>query len=491
MNIPPKPPDPPDAIGLSQPMFTAENLPSSLSAPDNNRKHKLPLTPPNNVASLDKRTRGTGDIDTSVSLQTLYTHPSFSETRTYTQDDHGPFIVHVTKTDSDPTTGSNIRPIKFGQLLHHNNVRGIVKDGVKGLSRRKICVEFKTADDANQFVACQFMKNHKYAAIIPTYNITRMGLVRGVPVDWSLDEFVESLEIPEGYGIVLKARRLNRKNIVNGNTNWVPTQTVVLTLSGQKLPNRIYSFHTSMVVETYQLPTIQCHNCCRFGHVKAQCRSEPRCYRCAQKHTGESCKVEEEKATCLLCSGGHFATDRNCPEHIRQRRIKQLMSQDGISYMEASALTPKSRRPYNDVAKEVRTSFLASMSPSQSPYKPVSPTQVSNSYKKTVTLNPRSRPTLPQGYDRQAHQAIISDIPSIMPNGCALQNQTPSSINDNDQLIETCLSMITVILSKFNDSLPSNVASKLNALFNALPKSVISPQEKPDDDGHSVSSMEH
>lgn len=489
MNIPPKPPDPPDrpaVVDCSPPIFTQE------SQQESNRKHKLPFDPPNSTTGLDKRTRGLNDIDTSVSLQTLFTHPSFTQSRTYSEEDSGPFIVHVSRTQEDPANGSNIRPIKFGHLMHTYNVKGIVKDGIKAMGRRKISVEFKCSNDANNFVKSTVLSNNNYSAVIPTFHVTRMGLVRGVPVDWSLDEFIESLEIPDGCGIVLKARRLNRKTNINGSINWVPTQTVVLTFSGQKLPNRVYSFHTSMLVETYQLPTIQCHNCCRFGHIKAQCRSSPRCFRCAQNHSGDSCPVTEEKASCLLCSGNHFATNRICLEHDRQKRIKQLMSQNNISYMEASTLTPKTRRPYSDVAKEVRSSLFASLTPSQSSSKSPSLPRQSISYRKSIPTNPRPRTALPMGYDRQAHQAIIAGVPSTLPNGYALQSssQPEPSTTDNDQLIETCLSMLTVILSKFNDSLPPNVASRLSCLFNTLPKSVLSPDYNADEDRHSNSAME-
>ena len=40
----------------------------------------------------------------------------------------------------------------------------------------------------------------KYVAVIPTFKITRMGIVRDVPVDFSLDELVESLVFPSGCG---------------------------------------------------------------------------------------------------------------------------------------------------------------------------------------------------------------------------------------------------------------------------------------------------
>ncbi|VVC88547.1 unnamed protein product, partial [Leptidea sinapis] len=40
-----------------------------------------------------------------------------------------------------------------------------------------------------------------------------------------MEDFVESLELPIGCGDVLKAHRFNRKNIIEGIVEWVPTQS--------------------------------------------------------------------------------------------------------------------------------------------------------------------------------------------------------------------------------------------------------------------------
>lgn len=96
-------------------------------------------------------------------------------------------------------------------------------------------------------------------------------------------------------------------------------------------------------------PTIQCNKCCRFGHIQAQCRSEARCFICAQAHECISCT--KEIPTCLYCSGCHKATDPLCPEQIRQKHIKLAMSQDNVSYSEASARFPQVRRSFSDTAR--------------------------------------------------------------------------------------------------------------------------------------------
>lgn len=454
-----RPPDPPDT---GDPTYDQDAI-MSKSSPSHQitRKHKLSTIDSN---SSSKKTM-VHPSTASPSVQSLYTHPSFSEgPKSYSDDDKGPFIVHVARETPDSASGTTIRALKFGQFLHTHKIASIVKDGVKNVGRNKISVEFASAEAANDFLKNPILGMCKFNATVPTYNVTRMGLVKGIPVDWSMDELVESLELPSGCGAIMKARRLNRKNIQEGSVTWVPTQSVVLTFRGQVLPNRVYSFHNSLPVETYNLPTIQCLNCCRFGHIKTQCRSKPRCYKCSQSHTGESCDVPKEKATCLHCSGRHFTTEKDCPEYLRQIKIKIDMSTDNISYIEASSRYPPVRRSYAEMTKEMFTPPV--YIPSSSTQPPSSPNR---SYRKTVTHYPRPVAALGKGYDKQAHQSIVGDIPFSLPNGCALNNPHTSLTPYSSNLLENLVQMVISIVTTCNDmSLPPNVAASLAQLFSVV-----------------------
>ncbi|CAH2107431.1 unnamed protein product [Euphydryas editha] len=268
------PPDPPDTGGTTDGQIISDSSSSQQSL------RKIPAIDNPSSDSSSKKTIVHPSTATP-SIQSIFTHPSFSEgPKSYSNDDQGPFIVYVSRETPDPASGTTIRALKFGQFLHTHKIDSVVKDGVKNVGRNKISIEFSSAQAANKFLQNPVVVMCKYNTIIPTFNITRMGLVKGIPVDWSMDELVESIELPSGCGIIVKARRLNRKSLQEGSVTWVPTQSVVLTFRGQMLPNRIYSYHTSLPVETYNLPTIQCLNCCRYGHIKTQCRSQPWCYKC-------------------------------------------------------------------------------------------------------------------------------------------------------------------------------------------------------------------
>lgn len=458
---PPDPPDPPDdhstqdSMELSPPLFTQPGT-------------KRRLDPEIQTVPTKKSV-----TDTPQSLpaeQTLYKHPSLEDDsqKTYSNLDKGPFIVHVSLHEHSPSSGTSIRPIIFGRFLSKNQIKDIANDGIKKVGRNRISVEFKNSTAANNFLNNSLLKSNKYVAAIPTFNVTRMGIVRNIPTDLSMSEFVESLIIPEGCGLVLKARRLNRKQTQNSEVTWVPTQSVVLTFKGQVLPKRVFSYYTSIPVESYLFPTIQCNNCCRFGHIKAQCRSKPRCYRCAQPHAGADCLITEDKSTCLYCSGRHFATNKVCPEQCRQRAIKITMSQDNISYQEASQLHPQSRLSYADSTRAPAVPQLPRSSLTQSPPSPNSPI----SYRKTVTRSPNTRPPLGKSYDRIAHQNIVRNVPSSLPNGCALGNDIQTHDDTpNDDTLDLLWLLVANILSKFSDiPPPPNVASKIMPLLSSLSK---------------------
>ncbi|KAL4702964.1 hypothetical protein ACJJTC_008742 [Scirpophaga incertulas] len=79
-------------------------------------------------------------------------------------------------------------------------------DVVKRIGRNRISVEFKSYNDANAFLDHPALALAKYEALIPSHHITRMGIVRQVPVEWSLEEIVDAIEIPQGFGSNLLAQ---------------------------------------------------------------------------------------------------------------------------------------------------------------------------------------------------------------------------------------------------------------------------------------------
>lgn len=389
----------------------------------------------------------------------------------YGPSDRGPFTVHVQRTESSPTSGSTLHPVTFGRFIfsRFREFDGIVDGSIKSIGRNRITLNFHSSADANKFLQSPSLPNSNFKAFVPSFNITRLGVVRGIPVDMSPEDIIKEVNVPVDCGPIIKARRLNFKTIVEGSITWKPSQTVVLTFDGQVLPNRVFLYYNSFSVVHYDLPTIQCYNCCRYGHTKSICRSNPTCYKCSLNHTGESCSVDQDKAKCILCEGNHFANNKCCPEMDRQKKIKFTMSRECLSYPEASKLFERNKPSYANI-----TSTPAPLSPSRSRNLTTEPQKIH--YRKTISKTARIPPPVSVGYDHAAHLSIIrNDVSEAAPNGCALQNNVAAEFPSIQIVVAELLKLLNVLSSYMHSSSPSlstnqpsNAAFNLNSLISLL-----------------------
>lgn len=372
----------------------------------------------------------------------------------YESTDNAPYIVHVQRLTESPNDSTTLHPIIFGKFLKRNAIYNIVNGSVKRIGRNRVSIAFSNHIDANAFIKHDSLNSNNLKAFIPTYNVSRMGVIRGVPTDLSPEEMMECTTVPSGCGKILKLRRINFKEIVNGAPVWKPTQTVVVTFDGQVLPNRIYMCYTALIVQLYTYPTIQCYNCCRFGHTKLQCRSKPRCFKCGREHSGDSCDIDEECISCCSCGGIHFATSKSCPEYTRQQKIKFSMAEKCISYAEASRIHPPLSRSYAEMLATAKDQNTQSEKAHKLNH--VTP----SSYRKTVFLTPRSPPKLAKGYDQKTHINLTSTPSPTLSNGCALNE---GRTEDRQLNISDVIALLKSLIQS-NTIEPSNAAKIIDII---------------------------
>ncbi|KAL0869649.1 hypothetical protein ABMA27_005898 [Loxostege sticticalis] len=391
----------------------------------------------------------------------------------YQASDVSPYIVHVQREPATPNENCYVHPVTFGFFLKKNKFNNIVDGSLKKIGRNRLAISFSNFSSANEFINSDTLKSNFYKAFVPVFSVTRMGVVRGVPCEWTDEDIINNITVPIGCGNIIKVRRLKKKSVVNGKSEFTPIETVVLTFDGQILPKRVFLCYNSLPVDLYIYPTVQCFNCCRYGHIKTQCRSTPKCYKCGQGHSGESCLAEEEEVSCCLCTGSHYANSKKCPEFNRQKSIKETMAKNCISYSEALKLHPPISKSYADVL----TSLPSQLNSQQSSSRLSPPVRKPpSSYKKTILLKPSSPRKHEKGYDRSAHDALIKDYDIPLPqNGTALNN---NSLSDNPladlsvkELILTLINTLTQfnsnnfspsIVAQIEDSLVSNLDSVKN-----------------------------
>lgn len=225
--------------------------------------------------------------------------------------------------------------------------------------------------------------------------------------------------------------------------------------------------YTSLPVELYIYPTIQCYKCCRYGHTKVNCRSNPRCYKCSKDHFGENCTADDDYAvTCCLCKGSHFATSKTCPEHLRQRNIKLYMAQNCVSYAEASKQFPSVSRSYADILSATPENYPNNRRPQSRTPSTQEPPR-SQSYKKTVFLKPKSPSKTTKGYDHDFHNSVIQEYNSITSPGNKGGLIKTSQNNHEDVTIKAILSLIQ-LLTQSQLITPNNAAvirDQMNSLI--------------------------
>lgn len=412
-----------------------------------------------NIISYDATQTTLNPLSTEISA-TNTSQVSTIGRRLYTHFDASPFTIHVQRVQSTENDGTTLHPITLGRILKQNKINNINNGSIKRIGRNRISISFSNYIDANHFLNNKLLPENKLKAFIPSFSITRVGIVRGIPADWSPEEIMENITTPIGCGNIIKVRRINYKVIVEGSPVWKPTQSVVISFDGQVLPKKIFICFTALPVDLYIFPTIQCYNCCRFGHTKTQCRSQPRCYRCGGGHSGESCRVDDDCVQCCLCSGSHAANSKICPELKRQKDIKLCMAQNCVSYAEASKLYPAVSKTFAEVLQSPKNPRVSTDLPVLS--------ENSTSYKKMVFLKPRTPTKVSKGYDKEGHKNLMQEFALPTPaDGCALTQL--NTINESQgPLISETIELLQT-LAQSSPYLPSNAAHLFEIISQSIP----------------------
>jgi len=136
----------------------------------------------------------------------------------YQKSDAYPYLIHIQRNQLSPNDGITLHPITFGKFLKNNTFSNIINGSLKRIGRNRLAISFSDYKSANDFIESQALVTANYKAFVPSYNVTRVGIVRGVPSEWTDEEIKENVTVPVGCGSILKVRRIKRKIIENGVT---------------------------------------------------------------------------------------------------------------------------------------------------------------------------------------------------------------------------------------------------------------------------------
>lgn len=259
----------------------------------------------------------------------------------------GPYVLHCRMPLNQQQKKSN-SIIGMSKKLVSANVKftAITRYGP---NTWKITCPSKAA--ANSALINKYVSEAGISLFIPGYKLSRKLIVRGIPLDETLEDLKKAIEEENQSIMVVKIFRLKRKN--RALNKWVDSESICIQILGEALPEEIIIYKT--INETFPyIPSVRiCYNCGYFGHLSKFCEREPKCLSCGgPRHESTSCTGEKR---CINCKGEHATTDRSCPLFKRHAEIARVMAEDNLPYFEAKSLVIKGEKKCLSVAPPTKT----------------------------------------------------------------------------------------------------------------------------------------
>nr|CAI5820850.1 unnamed protein product [Callosobruchus analis] len=244
----------------------------------------------------------------------------------------GPFFIFV---EHKYLNIGRLHPMRVGEKLLQigGDEKHIMEINTVGKNRLKIQVDSATV--ANRLVTNQVFENNNLIAYIPVHLTEKKGVVRAVDTTYSEPELIDSIQSD----VPIKSIRRMYKVIKDGDSRIrVARQMVIISFDSLIIPQHVYMNKIRFAVDQYYSPVLMCYHCLRYGHTSTQCRSKRKC---------RSCGADNDQSTvcincnvyCIHCeSNSHSSTDKRCPVFLKQKRIKQAMSNMNMSFYEAQKI---------------------------------------------------------------------------------------------------------------------------------------------------------
>lgn len=229
-------------------------------------------------------------------------------------------------------SSKNQLPKQFAlaKLFHRLNIGGITR--VKYINAFKVLLAFEDIAFSEKFAACPEIQEQGWR-IQNSWEVNiSYGIVKNMEIGISEDDLMENIRTSNNCEIVA-IKRLNKRN--PASPGWIDSETIRLSFKGNSLPEYVYLFNTRVKVEAYIFPVTQCSNCWRFGHSAKYCPSTKIfCPKCGKHHP--NCETNSFK--CINCKGNHMALAKTCPIYLKERRIREIMSEFNCTYRKASLM---------------------------------------------------------------------------------------------------------------------------------------------------------
>lgn len=252
------------------------------------------------------------------------------------------------------------KQFNLARILQENKITNV--SHIKYINPFKIKLQINDDKEIMKLMECEKLlekgwKFHKAMETMYCY-----GVIKDMDQDTKEEEIIKSITCPNT-STLLSAKRLDRRDRREGGSGWCPSETIRLCFGGTALPPFVYVFDVKTMVEPYIHPVTQCSNCWRMGHSRKMCTSKNVvCPKCGDNH--ENCETRTLK--CVNCMGNHMALSRDCPIYLKEKKIREIMSEFNCTYRRAltmyvppdSPLLPPERTEYSRVAPFSSNAFV-------------------------------------------------------------------------------------------------------------------------------------
>ncbi|KAJ2938114.1 hypothetical protein O0L34_g3688 [Tuta absoluta] len=247
----------------------------------------------------------------------------------------------------------------LAKLFKEQGIVGVNK--IKYLSPYKIRVECRDEVVANQIMFCRKFTDLNWRFQRALEVDVSYGVIKGVDLDLESEQILACITCPAP-AIIVAVKRLQKRDI---NGGWVNCEAARLAFKGTIVPPHVYVDQLRIPVESYVFPVTQCSRCWKLGHTAGRCSAKSIvCPKCSGEH--ENCTVKEFK--CANCSQNHMALEkRKCPIFLKEKRVRELMSEFRCTYRMALSMYVK---PESPVAKPENSVPIH-----ESPFPPKKPTE--------------------------------------------------------------------------------------------------------------------
>lgn len=235
---------------------------------------------------------------------------------------------------SNPITNQKyIHIMEIAKMLHNIGIREYKELTQAGRARFKI--KFHRPTQAEPLLNSKLLTDtFKYKIYVPNMFKQTIGIIRNIPQAFTEEEIKENISSNKKIEKVERIMRLKEDRLV-------PTYTVKIFVEGDKLPEEVKIYGIVAKVEVYLFPLKVCQNCWRFGHKAKACKAKVRCETCGLEHETKLCN--SSSISCVNCKGKHLASDRDCPERLRQDKIRSAMATEKLTFAEAARKIPKNK----------------------------------------------------------------------------------------------------------------------------------------------------